>query len=189
MSKAAMTTAIILGIVGIMALWIVGNYNSLVGSRNAVDKSWASVETQYQKRLDLVDNLVSSVKGAQQQEKDVFGKIAESRQVFQNPESTSNEQAAAASNIESQVIALLPRLQEAYPDLKSNQQVQDLMNQIRGTEDGILKARDTYNTTVNNYNTQIQKFPKNMFANTFGFETRTLFKSEAAAATAPKVKF
>ncbi len=105
-------------------LWVTGNYNSLISSKNSVDKSWARVETQYQRRLDLIDNLVSSTKGAQGQERAVFIAIAEARTKYNNATS-SNDKASAASQIETNV-ALLPRLQEAYPDLKSNQQVQSI---------------------------------------------------------------
>lgn len=189
MSKSAIVVGSILGVVAVVAMWFMGNYNSLVTSKLQVEKSWSMVETQYQRRLDLIGNLVESVKGAQQQEVSVFGKIAESRQVFSNPSSTDNQKAEAASSIETSVIALLPRLQEAYPDLKSNQQVQSLMNDLKGTEDGILKARDSYNTTATNYNTNITRFPKNLFAKTFGFEQKSLFKSESGAEKAPKVKF
>lgn len=187
MSKAAISVGIVLGVLVFIGLWIVGNYNSLVSSRNQVEKSWSMVETQYQRRLDLIDNLVSSVKGAQGQEREVFIKIAEARTKY-NSATSDNEKAAAASNLETN-IALLPRLQEAYPDLKSNQQVQTLMTDLKGTEDGILKARDQYNTTANNYNTNIERFPKNMFANTFGFEKKTLFKSDEGASKATKVQF
>lgn len=187
MSKAAIFVGVFVGFVFMVGLWFVGNYNSLVTSRNQVEKSWSMVETQYQRRLDLIDNLVSSVKGAQGQEKEVFIKIAEARTRY-NSATTDDGKTAAANDIETN-IALLPRLQEAYPDLKSNQQVQTLMTELKGTEDGIQKSRDTYNTTANNYNTGIQRFPKNMFANTFGFTAKTLFKSDQGAEKATKVSF
>lgn len=187
MSKLAIGAGVFLLAIFIGVLWFVGNYNSLVSSRNKVDQDWGKVETQYQRRLDLIDNLVASVKGAQGQEREVFIKIAEARTAYNNA-SNSNDKAAAASSIETNV-ALIPRLQEAYPELKSNQQVTTLMNDLRGTEDGILKARDTYNTTTTNYNTNIQRFPKNLFAKAFGFEKRTLFKADGGAEKAPKVNF
>lgn len=187
MSKSAITVGIILGIVAFMALWVMGNYNSLVSSRNAVEKSWSMVETQYQRRLDLVENLLNSAKGAQGQEREVFIKIAEARTKY-NAATTDNDKAAAAGVLETN-IALLPRLQEAYPDLKSNNQVQALMNELTKTEDGILKARDQYNTTANNYNTNIERFPKSIFANTFGFDKKTLFKADEGAAKSTKVQF
>lgn len=187
MSKAAIFVAVLLGVVIVGGLWFAGNYNSLIVARNSVDKSWASVETQYQRRLDLIDNLVASVKGSQGQEKTVFIAIADARSRY-NTASTPDGKTAAANALETN-IALIPRLQEAYPDLKSNAQVTKLMDQLTGTEDGILGARNSYNTTVNNYNTNIQSFPKNLFAGMFGFTARTLFKADQGAATAPKVSF
>lgn len=187
MSRTAIAVGIVLGVVAFIGFWIVGNYNSLVSSRNQVDKSWSMVENQYQRRLDLIDNLVESVKGAQGQEREVFIKIAEARTRY-NSAVSDNDKAEAASNLETN-IALLPRLQEAYPELKSNQQVQTLMTDLKGTEDGILKARDAYNATATNYNTNIERFPKNVFASTFGFEKRTLFKSDEGASKVTKVKF
>lgn len=171
----------------ICGLWSMGNYNSLVTARNQTDKSWASVETQYQRRFDLIDNLVETVKSAQTQEKEVFVKIAEARTAYNNAKST-DDKVAAANSIETNV-ALIPRLQEAYPDLKSNTQVTALMNDLRGTEDGILKARDGFNNTATNYNTNIQRFPKNIFASVFGFKARTLFKADTGAEKVIKVKF
>ena len=187
MSKSAITVGIILGVIAFAAFWVIGNYNSLVASRNAVEKSWSMVETQYQRRLDLVENLLNSAKGAQGQEREVFIKIAEARTRY-NSATSDNEKAEAAGSLETN-IALLPRLQEAYPELKSNNQVQALMNELKNTEDGILKARDQYNITANNYNTNITRFPKNMFANTFGFEVKSLFKSDDGAAKATKIQF
>jgi LemA protein len=187
MTKPATITGGILVFFLIVGLWIMGNFNSLISSKNAVDKSWSKVETQYQRRLDLIDNLVSSTKGAQGQEREVFIKIAEARTRYNNA-SSSTDKAQAASQIETNV-ALLPRLQEAYPDLKSNQQVQSLMNQLTTTEDGILKARDGYNDTTTNYNIGIQRFPKNLFAGWFGFAKIALFKADSGANKAPQVKF
>lgn len=187
LSRPAIITGIVLGTVMLVFLWFTGNYNSLVGAKNQTDQSWSQVETQYQRRLDLVGNLVASTKGAQGQEREVFGKIAEARTQYNNA-TTSSDKAAAASSVETNV-ALIPRLQEAYPELKSNQQVQSLMNQLTGTEDGILAARDNYNKVATNYNTNIERFPKNVFANIFGFKPFALFKAKAAAANAPEVKF
>lgn len=185
MSKLAIGTGIILGFFLLVGLWFVGNYNSLISSRNQVDQAWGSVETQYQRRFDLIDNLVTSVKGAQKQELEVFSVIAEARKVYNNSSNTNDKTEAA--NIIETGISLIPRLQEAYPELKSNQQITTLMNDLRGTEDGILKVRDSYNKTVTNYNTNIQRFPKNLFARSFGFEKRSLFKAEAGSQKAPKV--
>lgn len=187
MHKSTITLTIILAIIFIGFLWFSGNYNSLVASKNQVEKSWAMVETQYQRRFDLIDNLLESVKGAQGQEREVFIKIAEARTAY-NSAGSINDKASAASSLETN-IALIPRLQEAYPELRSNQQVQTLMTDIKGTEDGILQARDSFNTTATNYNTNITRFPKNIFAKVFGFDKQELFKSDAGASKAVKIKF
>lgn len=187
MSKVAIGAAAVLGFLFLAVLWGVGNYNSLVTSRNQVEKSWSMVETQYQRRFDLIGNLVESVKGGQKQELEVLTKIADARKAYSSAGSI-NDKATAASQIETNV-ALLPRLQEAYPELKSNQLVQSLMTDLKGTEDGIVKARDTFNVTATNYNTNIQRFPKNLFAKSYGFEKQNLFKSDTEAAKATQVKF
>mgnify|MGYP001614664450 FL=1 len=189
LTKPAIITGSILVFSLILGMWLMGNYNSLISSKNAVDKSWSKVESQYQRRLDLIGNLLNSAKGAQKQEREVFIKIAEARKIYNNPSSTTNQKASAASQIETNTIALLPRLQEAYPDLKSNQQVQSLMNELTKTEDGILGARDTYNDTATNYNTGIQRFPKNLFAQWFGFSKVNLFKADSGANKAQEIEF
>jgi len=187
MSKTTLSSIVFLVFIFVTGLWLMGNYNSLVGSKTQVEKSWALVETQYQRRLDLIDNLVESVKGSQKQEIAVFGEIAKARSAY-NSASNQNDKAVAASQIETN-IALIPRLQEAYPELKSNENIKTLMNDLRGTEDGIAKARDSFNVTASNYNGNIQKFPKNIFAGIFGFTKVTLFKSETGAEKGSKVKF
>lgn len=187
LSTASIAAGSILATIALLFFWVSGNYNSLVKGEAQVEKAWSGVETQYQRRLDLIDNLVSSVKGAQQQEVDVFGMIAQSRVRVANA-GTTEEKVAATNDLETN-IALLPRLQEAYPDLKSNQQMQSLMNQLTETEDGIAGKRDIYNETVTNYNIGVQRFPKNIFANMFGFEKAELFKSEKGSEKATKVEF
>lgn len=187
LSSAAKTTLFVLGGFFFIGLWLVGNYNSLVNSQTAVEKSWAQVETQYQRRFDLIGNVVESVKGGQKQELAVLTEIANARKQYSGA-SSLNDKSAAINSIETNV-ALLPRMQEAYPDLKSNMLVQSLMTELKGTEDGIAKARDTFNTTATNYNKNIRSFPKNIFANMFGFEKVNLFKSTVSADKAVQVKF
>lgn len=187
MSKAAITTAIVLGAFFFIGLWFMGNFNSLVTSKAQVDNAWAKVDTQYQRRLDLIGNLVESVKGSQKQEITVFGKIADARTRYGTAVSTGDK-AQAANDVETN-IALLPRLQEAYPELKSNALMQSLMSDLKDTEGNILGARDTYNNTVTNFNVGIQRFPKNLFASMFGFEKAKLFKSDSGAEKATKVQF
>jgi len=187
MTNASIVVGSILAIIALSAFWVAGNYNSLIQGKSQVEKAWASVETQYQRRLDLIDNLVASAKGAQKQEVEVFGKIAESRQRVQNANSV-DEKVQATADLETN-ISLLPYLQEAYPDLKSNAQVQSLMNQLTETENGIASKRDNYNEVVTNYNVGVQRFPRSMFASLFGFEKATLFKSDTQASKASKIQF
>lgn len=184
-SKPAIFTGVLLMVVLILGILVASNYNNLVTSKNAVDNAWAKVETQYQRRLDLIDNLVASTKGAQTQEQKVFLGIADARTAYAKA-STTNDKVAAAQQIDTQV-ALIPRLQEAYPDLKSNQQVQSLMNELTNTENNIASARNTFNDTANNYNNNITRFPKSIFAGWFNFDKQKLFKSDTGASSAPKV--
>ena len=187
MSKAAIVVGSILGFLLLGTLWVIGNYNSLVTANNAVDKAGSKIETQYQRRLDLVENLVETTKGGQKQELAVFGKIAEARSRVLSANGT-DAKVAAINDMETN-IALIPRLQEAYPDLKSFQQVQALFNQLASTEADILATRNAYNDVVTNFNNNIMTFPKNIFAKSFGFEKRNLFKSDVGAEKAVKVKF
>lgn len=187
MSKAAIIAGAFLGFLLLMGAWSVGNYNSLVTSRTQTEKSWSMVETQYQRRLDLIQNLVETVKGAQIQEQKVFGDIADARSKYAGSNGSS-EQAQAAGNVESALARLLV-ITESYPELKSNQNVQALQAELGKTEDGIAKARDAYNATASNYNANIARFPKNLFAGAFGFTKQNLFKAEAGSDKSPRVKF
>ena len=186
MSKAAIVVAAILGTILVIGLWLAGNFNSLVVAKAQVDKSWATVETQYQRRLDLIDNLVATVKGAQKQEQTVFGDIAKARSQYAGSRS-SNEQAVAAGQMETALARLLV-ITESYPELKSNTNVQALAGELTKTEDGIATARDGYNGTATNYNINISRFPKSLFASVFGYKKAELFKAESSASKVPKVQ-
>jgi LemA protein len=187
MSKVSIIVGSILGFILLISLWFSGNYNSLVTSKSQVDNSWAAVEVQYQRRLDLIDNLVSSAKGAQKQEVEVFGKIADARSRYNSAVST-DDKTNAANDIETN-IALLPRLQEAYPDLKSNEQIKALMNELSSTEGAIANVRDSYNKTATNYNIGVQRFPKSIFAKVFNYGKVPMFKASSGADKATKVEF
>lgn len=187
LSRPAVVTAIILGILVISGLWFAGNYNSLVVANNSVDNSKAKIDTQLERRYELIDNIVASVKGSQAQESDVFGKIADARKVGSS--ATSEGAEANANATIDQQIALLPRLQEQYPDLKSNDQVTRLIQELQGTAGQVATARDTYNDTATNYNNNIASFPKSIFATIFNFHKRELFKASSAAQVNPKVDF
>lgn len=185
--KSAIVTAVVLGFMGILFLWGMGNYNSLVSARNAVYNSKAKIDTQLTRRYELIDNIVQSVQGSQAQESDVFGKIAEARKVGGQSGASTEQQAQANQTIDTQ-IALLPRLQEAYPELRSNDQVTKLITELQGTANGIRDARDNYNNTVTNYNTNITSFPKNIFAGMFDFDKAKLFEASAQERVNPKVE-
>lgn len=187
LSKPAVVTLAVLAFVAVLGLWCVGNYNSLVGAKNAVDNSKAKIDTQLTRRYELIDNIVQSVQGSQAQESDVFGKIAEARKIGGSSAASTEQQAEANQTIDTQ-IALLPRLQEAYPELKSNDQVSKLITELQGTANSVREARDFYNNTVTNYNTNITSFPKNIFAGVFNFDKAKLFEASAQEKVNPKVE-
>lgn len=185
LSKPAIVTAIVLAFIAILGLWLAGNYNDLVVSNNAVNNSRSKIDTELTRRYDLIDNIVASVQGSQAQESDVFGKIAEARKVGGNS-SDPSVQAEANNTIDTQ-IALLPRLQENYPELRSNDQVTRLIQELQGTNNTIRDKRNNYNDTVTNYNNNITAFPKNIFANLFNFKQAKLFEATQQERNNPKV--
>lgn len=166
-------------------LW--GTYNSLVGKSQAVDAQWAQVETQYQRRFDLIPNLVNSVKGAMAQEQQVFTAIANARTRYGAAAST-DERAAAATEVETALGRLLV-VMENYPQLRSIEAVRGLMDELAGTENRISVERRRYNDSVRDYNTAIKTFPTNLLAGVFGFTERQYFASVSGADQAPKVEF
>lgn len=174
-------------IVVIIGLWLMSSYNSLVQANLAVDTQWAQVETQYQRRLDLIPNLVASVQGIFTQEKDVFIAIAEARKGYAGAR-TVDEKAAAAGQVESALGRLLV-ITENYPQLNSNQTLQNLMTQLEGTENRVSVERGRFNETVGYFNGRIITFPGNVVASMFGFTKRAFFKADEKASTAPVVKF
>ena len=172
-------------IVGVF--WVVGFYNNLVTKTQGVDNQWAQVETQYQRRLDLIPNLVNSVKGIFEQEQKVFGEIAEARTRYSGA-ATVDEKAAAAGGLESALGRLLV-IVENYPELKSNEAVQQLMDDLAGTENRISVERRRFNDLVKDYNTTIKKVPANLIAPIFGFTERAYFQAAEGAEEAPEVEF
>jgi LemA protein len=164
-----------------------GTYNSLVTKSQSIDAQWAQVETQYQRRYDLIPNLVNSVKGIMAQEQAVFGQIADARTRYAGA-TTTDEKAIASSNLESAVSRLLV-IMENYPQLRSVETVTQLMDELAGTENRISVERGRYNTAVQAYNTSIKKVPTNLVASLFNFNERQYFKSYSGADQAPKVEF
>ncbi len=178
---------IILGLVVLAALYVWGSYNSLVTAREAIDNQWAQVETQYQRRLDLIPNLVESVKGIMKQEQQVFGDLAEARTHYAGA-LTPDQKAQAATQVEGALGRLLV-IMENYPQLKSSETVQTLMSQLEGTENRVSVERKRFNDQVLDYNVMIKRIPARWVAGAFGFEARTYFEAAAGAENAPKVSF
>jgi len=178
-------------IIGIVAVVIVAGlfsyYNKFVTAGEQIDGQWAQVEAQYQRRFDLIPNLVESVKGVMAQEKDVFGMIADARTKYVGA-GTVNEKAAAATEVESALSRLLV-VMENYPQLKSADTVQTLMAQLEGSENRISVERGRFNEEVRGYNVMVKRFPGNMLAGMFGFGERNYFEATNGSENAPAVKF
>jgi len=179
--------AIIVVAVLLIGGWLVGLYNGMLGSRANVDNQWAQVETQYQRRLDLIPNLVNSVKGAMAQEQKVFSDLADARTKYAGA-GTTDEKAAAAGQVEGALSRLLV-IMENYPQLKSMETVQSLMAELAGTENRVSVERKRFNDLVKEYNLKITVFPNNIFAGMFGFKAKTYFESQSGAENAPNVQF
>lgn len=184
------------GILVVVVLWAIGGYNGMVKMDEQVQNSWANVETQYQRRADLIPNLVSTVKGyakhEQQTLEDVVKARSEATQVKVDAENLTPEKLAAFQKAQSGVSSALGRLlavAENYPDLKANQNFLELQSQLEGTENRITVARKDFNDTAKSYNQAIRQFPKNILAGMFGFEKKSYFEAEAGSEKAPKVEF
>lgn len=183
MSKKSWIILIVVVIV-ILGLAVL-TYNGLVGKNEAVDKQWAQVETQYQRRFDLIPNLVSSVQGIMAQEKKVFGDLAEARTRYAGA-ATVDEKAAAATQVESALGRLLV-VMENYPLLQSSAAVQTLMAQLEGSENRVSVERQRFNDEVRALNVTVKTFPTNLLARAFGFAERPYFEAVDEAATVPSV--
>lgn len=197
MSKGAKIALIVLGsIVGFfvfIALLIAGSYNGMVGREQAVQEAWSQVETQYQRRTDLVPQLVEVVRGIADQEEDVLTAVTEARasasQIKVDDQSDAKQlkrYAAAQGDFESALSRLLVTV-EAYPQIASQQNFANLQAQIEGTENRISVARQRYNTEVTSYNTAIKSFPRNILAGIFGFDEYERFEADEGAENAPNI--
>lgn len=175
------------GIVLLLLLWIIAGYNGLVSARENVTTQWAQVEAQYQRRMDLIPNLVSTVKGAARFEQETLLGVTEARTKWMQGGSR-RERIAAADQFESALARLLVTV-EAYPQLQAVAAFRDLMAQLEGTENRIAVARRDYNEAVRTYNLRVKRFPGNFLATVFGYEVETFFEAQSGAETAPKVEF
>ena len=191
-----LTLLIILGVVLILGMWGCGGYNSLVKQDETVKNTWNNVQSQYQRRTDLIPNLVNTVKGEANFEQSTLTGIVEARakatQVTVDPENLTPEKVAEFQQAQSGVTSALGRLLavvENYPNLKTNEGFRALQAELAGTENRINVARNDFNNAVNVYNTKVRSFPTNIFAGIFGFDKKEGFKAEAGAEKAPEVKF
>lgn len=177
--------AIVSGILLLIILTLTGSYNGLVDRELTVDQSVADLDVQLQRRFDLIPNLVKSVEGALEQEREIIGKVTEARTRYAGAGS-GNERVAAAGELEGALSRLLVVV-ESYPQVASLQNVRDLQVQLEGTENRVAQARRTYNETVTDFNRAIRRFPRSIIAGVFGFEKRVLFEAAAGADVAPTV--
>ena len=183
-------------VIALVAIWGISSYNGLVSMDENVSNSWANVETQYQRRSDLIPNLVNTVKGYAKHESETLESVMAARsqatQVKIDPSNCTPQQLAAYQKAQGDVTTALGKLlaiTENYPDLKANQNFLELQSQLEGTENRINVARKDFNDTAKKYNTSLRRFPRNIIVSMFGFEKRNYFEAEAGAEKAPKVEF
>ena len=183
-------------VIVLVALWGISSYNGLVGMDENVSNKWANVETQYQRRSDLIPNLVNTVKGYAKHESQTLEAVMAARsqatQVKIDPSNCTPQQLAAYQKAQGDVTTALGKLlaiTENYPDLKANQNFLELQSQLEGTENRINVARKDFNDSAKKYNTSLRRFPRNIIASIFGFEKRNYFEADAGAEKAPKVEF
>ena len=182
-----MTAIIVIVVVVILAAWLVSMYNSLVKMRNNRENAFADIDVQLKQRHDLVPQLVETVKGYAAHEKDTLERVINARNGAIGAK-TIDEKIVAENALSSALSGLKITL-EAYPDLKANQNFLELQAQLEGTENRINVARKNFNDAAQAYNTNIRRFPKNIFAGMFGFDKKAYFEAEEGSEKAPKVEF
>lgn len=183
-------------VIALLVFWVIGKYNGIAGKDQTVKKTWGNVESDYQRRMDLIPNLVNTVKGYANFEKETLTKVIEARasatQVKIDPTNLTPEKLAQFQQAQgglSQALGRLMVVAEQYPDLKANQNFLDLQAQLEGTENRINVSRQRFNEAVQDYNSSIVTFPGNLVAMIGGFKEKGFFQSQAGADKAPEVKF
>lgn len=196
MSRKWLVPGIIIGILVLLAAVVIGGYNGLVGQREGVNKSFANLQSQYQRRADLVPNLVNTVKGAANFEQETLNQVVEARakatSITIDPSKATPEQLAQYQQSQGELSQALGRLlavTENYPELKAVKGFQDLQVQLEGTENRIAVARNDFNQSASGYNARIQSFPTNITAGLFGFDKFAYFEADKGAENAPDVNF
>jgi len=188
MTRQLRTFAALAGLIAVALLSSGCSYNRFVSQQEAIKTQWSQVQNQLQRRNDLIPNLVETTKGIAQQEKDVFGQIADSRAKMAG--ATTPAQTIAAANEQSQALGRLLVVVENYPQLRSSETFNRLMDELSGTENRIAVERQRYNEAVQEYNVARRSFPSNITANLFGFKDEyPLYEAPAAAQQVPKVNF
>lgn len=196
MKKGLTLIVIIAAIVLALFFWVKNSYNGLVKSDEQVKAAWSQVENVYQRRADLIPNLVATVKGYAAHESSTLESVVEARskatQVTVDPDRLDAGEIARFQEAQGELTQALGRLvmlRESYPDLKANQNFMELQAQLEGTENRISTERMKFNETARSYNTMVRSFPKNIIASMFGFETKGYFEAAEGTETAPKVEF
>ena len=196
MKKSTLFAIIVLALIAIIALWGVKSYNQFVTAEENVETAWSQVENQYQRRSDLIPNLVNTVKGYAAHEQTTLEQViaarAQATAIKLDAAQMTADQIQAFNDAQGQLSMALGRLMavsEAYPDLKANQNFLELQAQLEGTENRITVARNTFNEQAKAYNVLVRRFPKNIIAQMFGFEKKPYFEAETGAEKAPTVEF
>jgi len=185
--RAALIAVLVVVLIGVVAVSsVAGTYNHLVQLRQQVDAAQADVETQLQRRFDLIPNLVESTRAVLAQERTVFEALARARTQYAGTQPGTPQRIDAANNLQSALARLLV-IVENYPVLRSNETVQSLMRELSGTENQVAFARRQYNAAVQAYDTAVQTFPTTIVASSFGFQPRPYFQAQPGAGQAPRV--
>ena len=186
----------VIAVIAVIAIWMISANNKMVTREEAVTNAWSQVENQYQRRSDLIPNLVNTVKGYAEHESSTLEGVIAARskatQVTVDPENLTPEKLAEFQAAQGELQAALGKLlaiSESYPDLKANQNFRDLQAQLEGTENRIATERMRFNETTRAFNTMIHRFPNNLLASMFGFEKKAYFEAEEGAEKAPVVEF
>lgn len=196
MKKTVITILVIVAIVLVCGIWMKNAYNGLVKGEEGVSSAWSQVENVYQRRADLVPNLVATVKGYAEHESSTLQAVVEARakatSATVDASKLSADEIAKFQAAQGELSSALGRLLvsvERYPDLKANQNFLELQAQLEGTENRITVERKKFNETAQQYNTMVRSFPQNIIAGMFGFEKKGYFQAQEGAQTAPKVEF
>lgn len=196
MKKSVLTIVIFVAVIAIAILWLASGYNNMVSAQEEVTTRWSNVESQYQRRADLIPNLVNTVKGYAEHESTTLEAVVAARNnassIKIDPSEMTPEQFAEYQKAQNEVGGAIGRLlavAESYPDLKANQNFLELQEQLEGTENRIQYARREYNEGVQVYNTMVRRFPNNIIANIFGFDKMSKFGAAEGADVAPSVQF